>query len=256
MKFTVFRLYVHYLWHRETHFNNFRSLTRHRTLHNNAIKHNLSMPPKNPPKEGVEQDTIQDTHKTARDSRRTSQPGQGRVLRPRAGKATQHKDNGDSSLPDSQQQQPFHKSNSKPNPPRRRGPGNSSIHSTATSTRPSYRNNQWRSHSSQPQPQQTTPTDTEDLTQALAQLTTQDTSHSTTTITEPTKSRWRTAKPRQQPSNNATTSKPANPTKTQSHNSNAKGSQSQTTQTRAKQASRTPDKTRGMIIGFPSFMAW
>lgn len=251
------RLQTFHLWPQGSQLGNLRYLARYHILHNNNIlNHQQSMPPKEPSKEQTEQETTQNTRTSAQDAPQISQLGQGRVLRPRAGQPTNHRDNGDSSIPASYQQQPFHKLNSKTYPKGKIGHGNTngknSIHSTDTLTRPSFLNSQSRTRSTQ----QTTPSDTEDLTQALAQLMTQDNSQTTASTIEPTKSRWRTAKPKQMQSNNATTNKTAKATKAPPHNPNAQTSQPRATQTRSKKHTNPSDKKIGMTIGFPSFMAW
>lgn len=79
-----------------------------------------------------------------------------------------------------------------------------STHKVATSTQHSFHNRQWRTTDKQPQQQLRTPSqpDTEGLTQALGQLTTEDNGQATTSATKPTKSRFRTAKPTKQAGNN------------------------------------------------------
>ena len=254
---TVPCLFVVRKWTQDNHLHISRILGRHRChLHNVIAKHHHSMPPKSPINEESEQNTFQDPT-PADNHHRTSKDGKIKVSRPQTGRNTKQKGSGpssgsnsspgDSSILPSNRQQPFRKPPSRTTLHRDNRPGNNSIHSTATSTRPSFLNSQWRTHSTQ----QTPLADTEGLTQALAQLTTQDNSQDTATSTVgPTKSRWRTAKPRQPPTNTTTTTPLT--TKTPFHNPNTESNQRQITTVTdtPPQQQRTSQKKRGMTIGF------
>lgn len=238
----------------------YRILTRsHSRLPTIIAKHHHNMPPKGPIGDGNEQNKPRGTQTPTENSQRTSKDGKAKASRSRTRRANKQEANGPSSGSNSRpgdsltqptdNQQPFRNSLSQSMWARSDRPGNNSIHSTATSTRPSYHSNQWRLHSTQ----QTPPVDTDGLTQALEQLTTQDNSQDITASTAgPTKSRWRTAKPRQPATSNKTTA--TTTTETPSHNSDIKPNPRRTTQ--AAQAAtipqqhRTSQRKRGMAIEF------
>lgn len=230
-------------------------MIRRSHLPNVIAKYHHNMPPNGRIREGDEQKTQQDTPILAENSQQTSKDGKAKASRSRTGRTSKQKASGlnsgsnsrhgDSSIQPTDKQRPFRNPLSQTFV-RNNRPGNNSIHSTATSTRPSYLNNQWRTHSTQ----QTPPVDTEGLTQALEQLTTQDNSQDTTAPTAgPTKSRWRTAKPRQPPTSNTTTAPIS--TKTPSHNPDIKPNPRRPTQAATlPQQQRTSQRGRGMAIGF------
>lgn len=129
--------------------------------------------------------------------------------------------------------------------------GHNSIHSTATSIRPSFLDNQWRKPSIQQQTPQTA--DTEGLTQALGQLTTEDNDQATVPATKATKSRWRTARPHQQQQATQQTTMPKN--RSSKPKPNSQISQPGTTppislRTRSQQTPQTSQKQRGMATAF------
>lgn len=246
-------------WPGDNRLRIYRTLTRHHHLLLNIIaKHHHRMPPKGPADEGTIPNTTQDTPTPAEDSQRTTKDGKAKAPRSRTGRTSKQKASGpssgsnsrhgDSSIQPTDNQRPFRNPLSQTTFARNNRPGNNSIHSMATSTQPSYRNSQWRTHSTQ----QTPSVDTDGLTQALEQLTTQDNSQDTTVPTAgPTKSRWRTAKPRQPPTSTTTTT-----TKTPSHNSDIKPNPRRTTQTATlPQQQRTSQRKRGMAIGFLAMKA-
>jgi hypothetical protein len=241
-------------------------LTRiHYHLPNITTKDHHSMPPMGPTGEGDEQDKPQDTQTPVENPQRTSKDGKAKAPRSRTGRVNKQKTTGpssgsnsrpgDSSTQPTDNPQPFRNPLSQSMWAQSSRSGNNSIHSTATSTRPSYHSNQWRAHSTQ----QTPPVDTDGLTLALEQLTTQDNSQDTTAPTAgPTKSRWRTAKPRQPPTSNRTIA--TTTTETPSHNSNIKPNPRRTTQAAqaatVPQQQRTSQRKRGMAIDFLRMKAW
>lgn len=240
-------------WPRDIHHQIPRILTRnHLHLRQIVARDPHSMPPKGPVGEGNEQNKVpQDTQTSAEIPQRTSKDGKAKAPRSRTGRTNKQKADGhsasnsrlgDSSTQPTDKQRPFCNQLSQTTFARNSRPGSNSTHSMATSTRPSYLNNQWRTHSTQ----QTPPVDTEGLTRALEQLTTQDNNQDTGPPTAgPTKSRWRTAKPGQpRTSNTASIS-----TRTPSHNSNIKSDPHQTTQAATlPQQTRTSQRKRGMPI--------
>ena len=240
-------------WPRDIHHQIPRILTRnHFHLHKIIARDHHSMPPKGPIGEGDEQNTPQDIQTPAEIPQRTLKDGKPKAPRSRAGRTNKQKATGpssgsnsrlgDFSIQPTDNQQPFRNQLSQTTFAQNSRPGSNNIHSMATSTRPSYLNNQWRRHSTQ----QTPPVDTEGLTQALEQLTTQDNNQATGALTAgPTKSRWRTAKPVQpRTSNTASIS-----TRTPSHTSNIKSDPHQTTQAATlPQQTRTSQRKRGMPI--------
>lgn len=262
---TPFSRIVHQ-WPGDNRLHIYRILTRiHYHLPNITTKDHHSMPPMGPTWEGDEQDKPQDTQTPVENPQRTSKDGKAKAPRSRTGRINKQKTTGpssgsnsrpgDSSTQPTDNPQPFRNPLSQSIWARSSRPGNNSIHSTATSTRPSYHSNQWRAHSTQ----QTPPVDTDGLTQALEQLTTQDNSQDTTApIPGPTKSRWRTAKPRQPPTSNRTIA--TTTTETPSHNSNIKPNPRRTTQAAqaatVPQQQRTSQRKRGMAIDFLRMKAW
>lgn len=257
---TALCLPVIHQWPRDNHIRIYRILMRQHHLHSIITKHRHNMPPRSPAEEGIDESKTQDTLISATIHHQTSKDGKAKVSRPHTGRATKQKASGPSSSNISSnrgdssqatnQQQPFRNNLSRHSLHRDNKPGNNSIHSTVTSTQPSYLSNQWRAHSSQ----QTPPMDTEGLTQALEQLTTQDNSQDTTTTAGSTKSRWRTVRPRQSPANNTTTAPTA--TKTPSHKTNTKPNPRQTTQAATlQQQPQASPKKRGMAIGSLSLKA-
>lgn len=251
-------LHILHQWPGDNRTRIYRILTRHHHLLLNIIaKHHHRMPSQGPVDEGTTPNTTQDTPTPAEDPQRTTKDGKAKAPRSRTGRTSKQKASGpsngsnsrlgDSSIQPTDNQRHFRNPISQTFA-RNNRPGNNSIHSTATSTQPSYLSNQWRTHSTL----QTPPVDTDGLTQALEQLTTQDNSQDTTAPTAgPTKSRWRTAKSRQPPTNTTTTT-----TKTLSHNSEIKPNQRQTTQTATlPQQQRTSQRKRGMAIGFLAMKA-
>lgn len=252
-------------WTRDTQIPTYRYLTRKHHLRNSIAKHHYSMPPKEPTQEEIKESTTQDTITPAQDPQQVSRRGKDKIPQSRPARTTKQKDSvpsssnnnsnhGDSSIQATRQPQHFRNTAPKTITHRNNRPGNNSIHSTATSTRLSFLNSQWRTHSTQ----QTAPTDTEDLTQAMEQLTTQDNSKDakTTTTTGPTKSRWRTAKPKQSPTNSVMTDSAPVATRTRSHNPNINTSKPRITQTSPSHQTQRPSPSkRGMTIGFPSLRA-
>ena len=250
-------LHIVHQWPRDNHFRLYRNLTRHRYHLHKIIKHHHSMPPQGPIEEETEQNLSQKTPILAEYTQQTPKDGKFKMPRSRTGRTSKQKaTNGPSSGSNSRhgepstqpthQQQPSRETPSHTTLYRNNRPGSNSIHSTATSTRPSYLNSQWRTHSTQ----QTPSADTEGLTQALAQLTTRDNSQDTTTPTAgPTKSRWRTAKPRQ--TTTCTTTTAPTTTKTPSQTADIKPNPRRTTQAATPQhQQRTSQRQRGMTIGF------
>lgn len=223
-----------------------------------------------PPKESTAKETGQDNITVTPDTQITqsdSRPVKNRIRSSRA--SNQVKDNGASSSSNNsrgnssthmQSTQPSNRSLNPSSTMNRRlksGAGHNSIHSMATSTRPSYLNSQWRAHSTQVSSQQTPPTtDTEGLTQALEQLTTEDKAQETVTTTKPTKSRWRTAKPtsNQQASiNQQTSSTPATTsTKTSSNSFNPKA---KSFNIKAQADRRRSQRQKGTAIDLHNFTA-
>jgi hypothetical protein len=217
-----------------------------------------------PPKEPIMRDAGQDsTENTGTQTPPTgSRPIKNRTRSSRA--STQMVDSGASSSnrgnPSIQSTQPSNRSHNPKSTVSRRlnsGAGHNSIHSTVTSTRPSYLNSQWRAHSTQPSNQQTTSTtDTEGLTQALQQLTTEDNPQDTATTTKPTKSRWRTAKPinnQQTSSKQQTSTNPATiNTKTPSTTSNPKAKPSNP---KSQSDLRRSQRQKGTATGLHNFEA-
>ena len=244
-------------WPGDNHLHIYRILTRHHYhLPRTIAKYLHSMPPTGPTGEGDEQNNPHDTQTPAENPQRTSKDGKTRAPRSRTGRTNKQKASGlssgsnskvgDSSIQPTDNQRSYRNTLPQTTFARNGRPGNNGIHSTATSTRPSYLNNQWRTHSTQ----QTPPVDTEGLTQALEQLTTQDNSQETPApIAVPTKSRWRTARPRQPPTSNTTTAPIT--TKTPSHNFDMKSNPRQATQAATlPQQTRTSQRKRGMPIDF------
>jgi hypothetical protein len=249
-------------WPGDSRLRIYRILTRHLYhLPNVRVRNHHNMPPNGPIDEGTTSNISQDTPTLAEESQRAPKDGKAKAPRSRTGRTSKQKASGpssgsnsrhgDSSIQPPDKQRPFRNPISQTTFARNNRPGNNSIHSTATSTRPSYLNNQWRTLSTQ----QTPPVDTDGLTQALEQLTTQDNSQDTTVPTAgPTKSRWRTAKPRQQPTNTTTTAPTT--TKTPSQNPNIKPNSRQITQAATlPQQQRTSQRKRGMVIGFLAMKA-
>ena len=223
-----------------------------------------NMPPKEPTARETGPDSTEDTKTKA--TQTDSRPARNRTRSSRA--STQAKDSGASSSSNnnnssrgnsSTHMQSTQPSNRLLNPSstldRRlnNGAGHNSIHSTATSTRPSYLNSQWRAHGTQPISQQTpSTTDTEGLIQALEQLTTEDKAQETVTTTKPTKSRWRTAKPtsNQQTSTNQQASTTPVTTKTPSNKFNPKANPFNI---KAQAGQRQSQRQKGTATGFHSF---
>lgn len=212
---TSFRVHIAHQCPGRDQLRKIRFLTHLRDMASNLH----SMPPKEPTARETGQDSTVTTSNQAIQS--DSRPVKNRTRPSRASTQVKDKDSGASSssnrrggfssLQSTQQSSRSHNPNSTANRRLNNGAGQNSIHSTATSTRPSFLDSQWRTHSTQPSSQQVgTPstTDTEGLTQALQQLTTEDKVQDTATTTKPTKSRWRTAKPNsnQQTSTNQQTS--------------------------------------------------
>jgi hypothetical protein len=255
-------LHILHQWPGDNRLRIYRILTRHRYHLPNAIaKYYHNMPPNGPIDEGTNPNTTQDTQTPVENSQRTFKDGKAKVPRSRTGRTSKqnasgpssgsNSRHGDSSIQPTDKQRPFRNPISHTTFAQNNRPGNNSIHSTATSTQPSYINSQWRTHSTQ----QTPPVDTDGLIQALEQLTTQDSSQDTTAPTAgPTKSRWRTAKPRQAPTSTTTTA--STTTKTPSHNPNIKPTPRQVTQAATlPQQQRTSQRKRGMAIGFLAMKA-
>jgi hypothetical protein len=239
-----------------------RSLTHLRDMASNLN----SMPQKEPTGRETGQDSTEITRNQANQS--DSRPVKNRSRPSRASTQAKDKDIGASSSNNShgtfsssqstQHSNRSHNPNSTANRRLNSGAGQNNIHSTATSTRPSFLNSQWRTHSTQASSQEAgTPstTDTEGLTQALQQLTTEDKAQDTATATNPTKSRWRTAKPnsKQQTSTNHQTSSnnPATTsTKTPSNNPTA-----HFFYTKAPPGLRRPQRHQGTATGLHSIEA-
>lgn len=210
-----------------------------------------NMPPKEPTVKEAGQDStetsdIQTSRSGSRISSNKDCPPQASVQTKDSG-ASSNNHTGNSSTQSTQHFNHSYNPNSTVHRRLNTGVGQNSIHNTATSTRPSYLNSQWRTHSSQ----QTPPTtDTEDLTQALEKLTTEDKQQDTVTTTKPTKSRWRTAKPssNQQTSSNPTTTS----TKTPPTNFNPKASPFHI---KAQTGPRWSPRQKGTATGLYSFSA-
>ena len=240
-----------------------RSLTHLRDMASNLN----SMPQKEPTGRETGQDSTEITRNQANQS--DSRPVKNRSRPSRASTQAKDKDIGASSSSNNshgtfsssqstQHSNRSHNPNSTANRRLNSGAGQNNIHSTATSTRPSFLNSQWRTHSTQASSQEAgTPstTDTEGLTQALQQLTTEDKAQDTATTTNPTKSRWRTAKPnsKQETSTNQQTSSnnPATTsTKTPSNNPTA-----HFFYTKAPPGLRRPQRHQGTATGLHSIEA-
>lgn len=242
-------------WTRDNQIPTYRYLTRNQNLRNSVAKHHYSMPPKDLNQVEPGENNTQDPITPAPDLQHAPKHGKDIMPRPRPARTTEQQGNGpnsssnsnhgDSSTQATHPRQPSRNTVPKATSHRNNRPGNNSIHSTATSTRPSFLNSQWRTHITR----QTAQADTEGLTQAMEQLTTQDNSKDTTTTTTtgPTKSRWRTAKPKQPLTNHTTTDSAPIATRTRSHNPKINPSKPRISQT-------SPSK-RGMKIGFPSLGA-
>jgi hypothetical protein len=263
MESTARYLHTARQWIRDKNIRTHRSPTRHQLLHNSITKHHHNMAPNDPKDLETTTETTQETLTPTHNPQQTSNRGNDKARPSRTTKQARngsnssnnnHGDPGDPSIQATRQQQPSHVPNSKPTFQRNSRPGSNSIHNTATSTRPSFLNSQWRTHSTQ----QTTSADTEDLTHAMEQLTTQDNNKDTTaTTTGPTASRWRTTRAAKQPPANSTTTDTAPiSTRTRSHNPNAKASNPRTTPAAQPQQGLQPSpRQKGMTIGFPSLKA-
>lgn len=185
-----------------------RSLSSHR-----------SIPTMNPTSETSGQQSekpaktcIQPPRRRGRNNTRGSRNGQGS-----SHSVTDNGANTTNPMSSSTQHMPHHKEAHDPSPiigsRQNRHQEHKSTHKEATSTQHSFHNRQWRTTDKQQQQQIRIPSqpDTEGLTQALGQLTTEDNGQATASATRPTNSRFRTAKPTKQAGNN-----PGTNTETQS----------------------------------------
>lgn len=214
MKKTTLCLHTIHQWPRRDYFHH---LTRYQHLHTNPFNTHRSMSLERPTEEATRQDNNQNLGTTTQAPRQTHKPraGKGKTQLSNKGQTPKHikgngTNNGNNTNPTTAQdihQHPKPRNTIHTTQPRNNTQlGHTSIHSTATSTQHSLLSSQWAKPSTQQTPSTTATEDTADLTQALSQLTTEDSGQATTKTTRPTRSRWRTAKPqRQQQATNPTT---------------------------------------------------